>query len=271
MAGRIVTITSGKGGVGKTTTTGNLGVALAKLGKRVICLDLDIGLRSLDLILGLESQIVYDIMDVIEGRVRWHQALARTARAEGLFLLPASQWREKSDVTAEQITRLCSDLSLVFDFVLLDCPAGIEEGFKNAIAPANEIIIVTTPDVPAVRGADRVVGILESIHKPSPTLILNRIQNTPAQQGYVLETPDVLEILGIELIGMIPEDPTIIINTSMGLPAVLAKRSEAGAAITRIARRLMGEQVPFTSPSAPDWWSQITGAWSSRFHKRVGV
>ena len=269
MAGRIVTITSGKGGVGKTTTTGNLAVALAKLGKRVVCLDLDIGLRSLDLILGLESHIVYDIMDVIEGRVRWQQALVRTARAEGLFLLPASQWREKSDLTAEQLRKLCQDLSADFDFVLLDCPAGIEEGFKNAIAPANEIIIVTTPDVPAVRGADRVVGILESIRKPSPSLILNRVQDIPVQQGYVLETPDVLEILGIELIGLVPEDPTVIINTSMGVPAVLAKRSDAGAAFTRIARRLAGEQIPFASSSATGWWDQLLSTVGNRFRERA--
>jgi septum site-determining protein MinD len=267
MPGRIVTITSGKGGVGKTTTTGNLAVALAKLDKRVVCLDLDIGLRSLDLILGLESHIVYDIMDVIEGRVRWQQALVKTARADGLFLLPASQWREKSDLTAEQLRKLCHDLSADFDFVLLDCPAGIEEGFRNAIAPANEIIIVTTPDVPSVRGADRVVGILESIGKPSPTLLLNRVQNTQVQQGYVLEISDVLDILGIDLIGLVPEDPNVIINTSMGVPAVLAKRSEAGAAFTRIARRLVGEQIPF--PSATDWWGQFLGNVGNRFRKRA--
>jgi septum site-determining protein MinD len=268
MAGRIITITSGKGGVGKTTSTGNLGAALAKLGKRVICLDLDIGLRSLDLILGLESHIVYDIMDVIEGRVRWQQALVRTARAEGLYLLPASQWREKSELTSEQLKKLCSDLSADFDFVLLDCPAGIEEGFKNAIAPAEEIIIVTTPDVPSVRGADRVVGILELAHKPTPTLILNRVQYTPAQEGYILDTPDVLEILGIDLLGVIPEDPTVIINSSMGIPAVLAKHSEAGAAFIRTARRLLGEHVPFESAGTPSWWDQIVGTLGNYFQRR---
>lgn len=156
---------------------------------------------------------------------------------------------------------------MVFDFVLLDCPAGIEEGFKNAIAPADEIIIVTTPDVPSVRGADRVVGILESNHKSSPTLILNRVPTAPAQQGYILEAPDVLEILGIELLGLVPEDPTVIINTSMGVPAVLAKRSDAGAAFTRIARRLLGEQIPFSTPNAPDRWSQVIGALGKRFKR----
>lgn len=268
MAGRIITITSGKGGVGKTTTTGNLGVALAKLGKRVVCLDLDIGLRSLDLILGLESHIVYDIMDVIEGRVRWQQALVRTARAEGLFLLPASQWREKSDLTSEQVKKLCRDLSAEFDFVLVDCPAGIEEGFKNAIAPAEQVIIVTTPDVPSVRGADRVVGILESARKPAPTLVLNRVQNIPAQEGYILDTPDVLEILGIDLLGVIPEDPTVIINSSMGVPAVLAKRSEAGIAFMRVARRLLGEQVPFEAVGTPRWWDQVAGTLENYFRRR---
>jgi septum site-determining protein MinD len=267
MAGRIVTITSGKGGVGKTTTTGNLGVALAKLNKRIVCLDLDIGLRSLDLILGLESHVVYDIMDVIAGRVRWQQALVKTVRAEGLFLLPASQWHEKSDLTADQIKKLCEDLSQEFDFVLIDCPAGIEEGFKNAIAPADEIVIVTTPDVPSVRGADRVIGILESIHKPSPRLILNRVSKTPTQQGYILEASDVLEILGIDLIGQVPEDPSIIINTSMGLPAVLSRRSEAGTAFTRIAGRLLGNEIPPASPDSPSWWDQLTNTLSSRFSR----
>jgi len=257
MTGRIITITSGKGGVGKTTTTGNLGIALAKLGKRVVCLDLDIGLRSLDLILGLESRVVYDIMDVIEGRVRWQQALVQATWTEKMFLLPASQWREKSDLASEQVIKLCQDLSADFDFVLVDCPAGIEEGFKNAIAPANEIIIVTTPDVPSVRGADRVVGILESLRKPAPMLILNRVQKTPAQQGYILDTSDVLEILGIDLLGLIPEDPTVIINISMGLPVVLARRSEAGVAFTHVARRLLGEQIPFESPGALGWWEHI--------------
>lgn len=267
MAGRIITITSGKGGVGKTTVTGNLGVALAKLGKRVVCLDLDIGLRNLDLILGLESQVVYDIMDVIEGRVRWQQALVKTARAEGLALLPASQWREKSDLSATQVRQLCEDLGQSFDLVMIDCPAGIEEGFKNAVAPADEIIIVTTPDVPAVRGADRVVGILESIRKPPPKLILNRAQKSSNHAGYILETPDVLEILGIELIGEVPEDPTVIINSSMGIPAVLAKRSEAGAAFTRIANRLIGKSVPFPTSPPSDRWEQLFSTLGQRFKR----
>jgi septum site-determining protein MinD len=267
MAGRIVTITSGKGGVGKTTTTGNLGVALAKLHKRTVCLDLDIGLRSLDLVLGLESRIIYDLMDVIEGRVRWQQALVSATRTEGVFLLPASQWHEKSDVTAGQIGKLCRHLSEEFDFVLIDCPAGIEEGFKNAIAPADEIIIVTTPDVPAVRGADRVVGILESIKKPAPSLILNRVLDLPSRQGLILDTPDVLEILGLDLIGLIPEDPSVIVDTSMGTPAVLSKRSAAGAALTDIARRLLGESIPFTPPGALNWLERILSTVGNPFDR----
>ena len=245
MAARVITITSGKGGVGKTTTTANVGVALALLGKRVVCLDADIGLRNLDVVLGLENRIVYDVVDVIEGRCRLRQALIKDKRLPELLLLPASQKRDKSAVRSADLVKLCDDLRPDHDFVLIDSAAGIEEGFRTAIAPADEVVIVTNPEVSAVRDADRVVGLVEAAEKGPARLIVNRLKPGLVQRGDMLDTSDVLDILAIDLIGIVPEDESVLISTNRGNPAALDERSAAGIAFRNIARRLNGEDVPF--------------------------
>ncbi len=245
MAGRIITLTSGKGGVGKTTVTANLGVALARCAQRVVCVDADIGLRNLDVVMGLENRIVYDLVDVVEGRARLRQALIKDKRLPELQLLPAAQTREKSAVTEKQMIKLCEDLRKDFDFVLIDSPAGIEHGFKNAVAPADEIVIVVTPEVSAVRDADRVIGLVDANEKTPPRLIINRLRPAMVRRGEMLDTADVLEVLAIELLGIVPEDETIIIATNKGQPVALESNTVAGAAFMRIARRILGEDVPF--------------------------
>jgi septum site-determining protein MinD len=245
MPGQVITITSGKGGVGKTTATANIGVALARRGQRVACLDADIGLRNLDVVMGLENRIVYDLVDVVEGRARLRQALIKDKRLSELHLLPAAQTRLKSAVNEEQMKKLCDDLKKEFDFVLVDSPAGIESGFKNSIAPADQVIVIVTPEVSSVRDADRVVGLVEAYEKPTPKLIINRLRPTMVKRGEMLDTADVLEILAIDLIGIVPEDERIITSTNKGQPVALEDHSEAGAAFQRIAQRLMGVEVPF--------------------------
>ncbi len=245
MGGQVVTITSGKGGVGKTTATANLGVALARRGQRVVCIDADIGLRNLDVVLGLENRIVYDLVDVIEGRAKLRQGLIKDKRLPELQLLPAAQKRDKSAVTDKQMIKLCEDLRKEFDFVLLDSPAGIEGGFKYSIAPADQVLIIVTPEVSSVRDADRVIGLVEAQEKPSPRLIINRMRPSMVRRGEMLATSDVLEILSIELLGIVPEDEAIITSTNKGHPVALEDHSPAGAAFTRIAQRLMGEDVAF--------------------------
>ncbi len=245
MPGRIITITSGKGGVGKTTATANIGVALARRGQRVACVDADIGLRNLDVVMGLENRIVYDLVDVVEGRARLRQALIKDKRLPELQLLPAAQTREKSAVNEKQMIKLCDDLRREFDFVLIDSPAGIELGFKNSIAPADEVLIIVTPEVSSVRDADRVIGLTEASEKSSPKLIINRLRPAMVRRGEMMDTADVLEVLAIELIGIVPEDETIITSTNKGQPVALEDRSVAGAAFTHIAQRLLGEEVPF--------------------------
>ena len=245
MSGTVITITSGKGGVGKTTTTANLGVALARRGKRVACIDADIGLRNLDVVLGLENRIVYDIVDVVEGRARLRQALIRDKRLPDLQMLPAAQTRDKTAVNPQQMLKLADDLKTEFDFVLIDSPAGIEHGFRNAIAPADRVVIVTTPEVSAVRDADRIIGLVEAAEKPKPTLILNRLRPGMVKRGDMLATEDVLEVLAIDLVGIVPEDETIITSTNRGNPVALDGKSQAGQAYGRIAARLLGEDVPF--------------------------
>ena len=245
MAARVITVTSGKGGVGKTTTTANVGVALALLGKRVVCLDADIGLRNLDVVLGLENRIVYDVVDVVEGRCRLRQALIKDKRLSELYLLPASQKRDKSAVKPDDLKRLCDNLRPEHDFILIDSAAGIEEGFKTAVAPADEVIIVTNPEVSAVRDADRVVGLIEAAEKGPARLIVNRLKPGLVQRGDMLDTSDVLDILAIDLIGIVPEDENVLISTNRGNPAAFEEKSLAGQSFRNIARRLTGEDVPF--------------------------
>jgi septum site-determining protein MinD len=245
MGGQVITITSGKGGVGKTTATANLGVALARRGQRVACIDADIGLRNLDVVLGLENRIVYDLVDVVEGRAKLRQALIKDKRLPELQLLPAAQKRDKTAVTEKQMIKLCDDLRKDFDFVLIDSPAGIESGFKYSVAPSDQVLLVVTPEVSSVRDGDRVIGLVEAQEKAAPKLVINRMRPSMVKRGEMLATSDVLEILSIDLIGIVPEDEAIITSTNKGHPVALEDHSLAGAAFTRIAQRMLGEDVPF--------------------------
>ncbi len=252
MTAKIITVTSGKGGVGKTTATANIAVALAQLGQRVVCLDADIGLRNLDVVLGLENRIVYDLVDVVEGRCRLKQAMIRDKRFEELHLIPAAQTRDKNAVSPSDMVKLGDELREEADWVVIDSPAGIERGFRNAIAPADEILVVTNPDVSAVRDADRIIGIIEAEQKEPARLIINRLHPEMVQRGDMLDAEDVLELLAIKLIGIVPEDETVIMSTNMGKPVVLEEKSMAGQAFRNIARRLMGDEVPLMKLESKD-------------------
>ncbi len=244
----VIVITSGKGGVGKTTTSANLGCGLAILGKKVALVDADIGLRNLDVVMGLENRIVYDLVDVVEGNCRLKQALIKDKRYDGLFLLPAAQTRDKDAVSPEQMKKLCESLKEEgFDFVIIDCPAGIEQGFKNAIAGADRAIVVTTPEVSAVRDADRIIGLLEANELRDPMLILNRLRIDLVQRGEMMNIEDVTEILAVDILGVVPDDETIVIATNKGEPAVTSQESRAGLAYRNIVQRIIGEEVPIMS------------------------
>jgi septum site-determining protein MinD len=252
MAARVITVTSGKGGVGKTTMVANLGIALAVHGQRVVVIDADVGLRNLDVLLGLENRIVYDLVDVIEGRCRLRQALVRDKRLSELFLLPAAQTRDKSAVKPEDMVRVCDSLREQHDFVLVDSPAGIEQGFRFAIAPADEILIVTNPEVAAVRDADRIIGLIEAEEQGPARLIINRIKPDMVRRGEMLDIADVVELLSIDLIGIVPEDQAILVSANRGQPlAFSSDSSSAGRAFHNIARRLLGEDVPFITLREP--------------------
>jgi len=245
MSATVITITSGKGGVGKTTTTANLGAALAMLSQRVVIIDADIGLRNLDVVMGLENRIVYDLVDVVEGHCRLKQALIRDKRLSELYLLPAAQTRDKSAVSPEQMVELCDQLRPDFDFVLVDSPAGIEQGYRNAVAPANRVLIVTTPEVSAVRDADRIVGLVEAEEKGPAGLIINRLNVEMVRRGQMLSTDDVVELLAIDLLGIVPEDREILVATNRGVPIALDGKTSAGQAYRNIAGRLLGQEIPF--------------------------
>lgn len=250
--GEAIVITSGKGGVGKTTTTANLGTALATLGKQVVLIDADIGLRNLDVVLGLENRIVYDLVDVVEGYCRLKQALIKDKRHDGLFLLPAAQTKDKTAVSPDQMRRLVEEIKEQFDYVLVDSPAGIEQGFRNAIAGADRAVVVTTPEVAAVRDADRIIGLLEAEDIGEPQLVINRIRPQMVQKGDMMDIEDMIEILAIQLLGVVPEDEFIVISTNRGEPAVLNASSRAGQAYRNIAQRLTGVDVPLMSLDAGD-------------------
>jgi septum site-determining protein MinD len=245
MNAKVITISSGKGGVGKTTTTANLAVALAQLNQKVVCIDGDIGLRNLDVILGLENRIVYDLVDVVEGRCRIRQAMIRDKRLEDLFLIPAAQTRDKSSVSPSDMIRLCEELKDEVDWIIIDSPAGIERGFRNALAPADLVLVVTNPEVSSVRDADRIIGLVEAEEKGPAQLILNRVNPTLTKRGDMLNTEDVLELLAINLIGVIPEDESVVVASNKGQPVTLSNNSKAGQAFRNIAKRLIGEEVPF--------------------------
>jgi len=240
----VIVITSGKGGVGKTTTSANIGMALAMAGNKVAMLDADIGLRNLDVVMGLENRIVYDIVDVIDGHCRLQQALIKDKRNPNLFLLPAAQTKDKDAILPAQMIKLCETLKEEFDYVIIDCPAGIERGFKNAIAGADRAIVVTNPEVSAVRDADRIIGLLEANNLKNPMLILNRLRPDMVQRGDMMSLDDVSEILAVDILGVVPDDQYIITSTNQGEPAVLKEESRAGRAFIDISKRIMGEEVP---------------------------
>jgi len=258
MPAQVITITSGKGGVGKTTATANLAVALATEGSKVVCIDGDIGLRNLDVILGLENRIVYDIVDIIEGRCRLKQAMIRDKKLPNLYLIPAAQTRDKNAVSPSDMNRLIKDLRPDFDFVLIDSPAGIERGFRNAIAAADRVIVVTNPEISAVRDADRVIGILEAEDKGPGALIINRLNPILVRRNDMLSAEDVLDLLAVELIGIVPEDENVIIGSNRGAPVASDPKSKAGQAFRNIAKRLKGETVPFLDlESTGSLWERI--------------
>lgn len=242
--GEVIVVTSGKGGVGKTTTTANVGTGLAKLDKKVVLIDTDIGLRNLDVVMGLENRIVYNLVDVIETNCRIKQALIKDKRYPNLYLLPSAQTRDKSAVNPEEMKLLCDQLKDEFDYVIMDCPAGIEQGFKNAIAGADRALVVTTPEVSAVRDADRIIGLLEANEMGKIDLIVNRLRIDMVDRGDMMSSDDVVDILAVNLIGVVPDDENIVVSTNNGEPLV-GDDSKAGQAYMNICRRIMGEEVPF--------------------------
>ena len=260
MSGRVITITSGKGGVGKTTTTANLGTALASQGKKVAVVDADIGLRNLDVVMGLENRIVFDLVDVVEGRARLKQALIKDKRFPDLCLLPAAQTRDKNAVSPEQMADLAAQLSQDFDFVLIDSPAGIEQGFRNAIAGAHQVLLVTVPEVSSVRDADRIIDLVEASQLPTPQLIVNRIKPAMVKRGDMMSVSDVTDILAVQVIGIVPEDELVVVSTNRGEAVIFDEHSKAGRAFHNISRRLVGETVPFISLEEPvksGWFNKI--------------
>ncbi|MDP6595628.1 MAG: septum site-determining protein MinD [Candidatus Poribacteria bacterium] len=257
--GKVIVITSGKGGVGKSTSVANIGTALAMLGKSVVVVDADIGLRNLDIIMGLESRVVYNSMDVIDGSCELEKALVTDRRVENLKLLAASQRNNKTDVQPEQMKDVCLKLRETHDYVLIDSPAGIEQGFENASSAAEAALIVTTPDVSAVRDADRIIGLLQAKEVSDLQLIINRFAPNMVKKGDMLNQYDVLDVLSIKLIGIVPEDPSIVGSSNRGLPLIYDATSEAAGAYKRIARRLDGQDVPVPEFKAIGWFSNMFG------------
>lgn len=259
MTAKVVTVTSGKGGVGKTTAVANIAVALASSNMKVVCIDGDIGLRNLDVVMGLENRIVYDLVDLVEGRCRLRQAMIRDKRLPELYLIPAAQTRDKSAVSPSDMVRLCAELRQEVDWILIDSSAGIERGFKYAIAAADKVIVLTNPEVSAVRDADRVIGLLEAEEKGPAALVINRVNLAMVKRGDMLSVDDVLDLLAIELIGIVPEDDNVLVASNKGTPLALDAKSKAGQAFKNIARRLMGEQVPFVDLESPNLLQRLLG------------
>jgi septum site-determining protein MinD len=257
MTAIVATVTSGKGGVGKTTAVANIAVGLASQGQRVVCIDGDIGLRNLDVVLGLENRIVYDLVDVVEGRCRLRQAMIRDKRLPELYLIPAAQTRDKSAVSPSDMVRLCDELRQECDWILIDSPAGIERGFRNSIAAADKVLVMTNPEVSAVRDADRVIGILDAEEKGPALLVINRIKPAMVKRGDMLSVEDVLDLLAIQLIGIVPEDENVIVASNRGTPMAFDDKSKAGQAFQNIARRLMGEDVPFMDVENQGFFQRI--------------
>lgn len=262
--GEVIVITSGKGGVGKTTTTANLGSSLAEAGKKVVLVDTDIGLRNLDVVMGLENRIVYDIVDVIEEKCKLRQALIKDKRFEELFLLPAAQTRDKTAINEEQMKELTQKLKADFDYILIDCPAGIEQGFKNAIAGADRAIVVTTAEISAIRDADRIIGLLESSEIKNPELIVNRLRPSMVKKGEMMEVEDIVDLLSVDLIGVVPDDEYIITQTNKGEPVIKNKKAPSGKSYIEISRRILGENIEVTIPGREKGlWAKIK-SWFTR-------
>ncbi len=260
MSAKVITVTSGKGGVGKTTVTANLAAALAMMGNKVVTIDADIGLRNLDVVMGLENRIVYDLVDVVEGRCRIRQAMIKDKRQPELYLIPAAQTRDKMAVSPSDMVLVCDQLREEMDYILLDSPAGIERGFRNALAPADQVLIVTNPEVSAVRDADRIVGLIEAEEKGPAKLIINRLKPAMVARGDMLSIEDVLDILMIDLIGVVPEDESVLVASNQGTPIAMASvnGSSAGQSFRNIARRLQGEEVPLLDLMAKNgFWDRV--------------
>lgn len=258
----VIVVTSGKGGVGKTTTTANIGTGLAKLGKKVVMIDTDTGLRNLDVVLGLENRIVYNLVDVVEGNCRIKQALITDKRCPKLFLLPTAQTRDKSAVTPEQMIKLLDELKNdpeEFDYIILDCPAGIEQGFQNAIAGADRALVVTTPEVSAIRDADRIIGLLEANGFKQMDLIINRLRMDMVKRGDMMSADDVVDILAVPLIGIVPDDENVVIATNQGEPLV-GSDTPAGKAYRNVVDRVLGKEIPFLDfEKGVSFWTKVTG------------
>ncbi len=261
---KVFVVTSGKGGVGKTTTTANIGTALAMDGHKVVLLDADIGLRNLDLIMGLENRVVYDLVNVIEGKCRLKQALIKDKRHKDLYMLPAAQTRDKDAVSAEQMKNLCDELRKEFDYILIDCPAGIEQGFKNAIAGADEAIVITTPEVSSVRDADRIIGLLEANEIREPQIIVNRVRIDMVKTGNMMSVEDIVELLATKLLGVVPDDQDIIITSNKGEPAAINTKSRVGTAYKNIAQRIQGHQVPLMQLETDNLITKIKKLFSNK-------
>ena len=247
----VIVVTSGKGGVGKTTTSANIGTALSMQDKRVVLIDADIGLRNLDVVMGLENRIVYNLIDVIEGNCKINQGLIKDKKNPNLFLLPAAQTRDKDAVTPDQMRELCVKLKDDFDYVIIDCPAGIEQGFKNAIAAADRALVVTTPEVSAIRDADRIIGLLEANEISNIRLVVNRLRADMVKRGDMMSIDDVVEILAIDLIGIMPDDENIVISTNTGEPIAANTTTVPGQAYANMVARIMGEEVPYIDLDQP--------------------
>jgi septum site-determining protein MinD len=263
--GKVIVVTSGKGGVGKTTITASIGAALALQGKRVAVVDMDIGLRNLDVVMGLENRIVFNIVDIIQGRCKIKQAAIKDRRIDNLYLIPASQSDDKNAIKPENMVWLCGKLKKEFDITLLDCPAGIEQGFRNSIVAADEAVVVCTPEVSAVRDADRIIGLLYA-QSITPKLIVNRIVPRMVENGDMLSHEDVVEVLSIDLLGLIEMDEYVVVSTNTGTPLVLEPDSKAGKALQRIALRLDGHpDLPIDNPMIQKtFWKKISEKFSRK-------
>ncbi|MCL2718264.1 MAG: septum site-determining protein MinD [Lachnospiraceae bacterium] len=260
----VIVVTSGKGGVGKTTTSANVGTGLAAMGKRVVLIDTDIGLRNLDVVMGLESRIVYNLVDVCEGKCRIKQALIRDKRHPNLYLMPSAQTKDKTAIRPEQMVRMVAQLKEQFDYIILDCPAGIEQGFKNAIAGADRAFVVTTPEVSAIRDADRIIGLLEAEEFKRIDLIINRMRPDMVRRGDMMSANDVVDILALGLIGIIPDDESVVIAANQGEP-IVGNNSLAGRAYHDICLRILGKEVPFMEfDRSISFWTKVSGIFTKK-------